>query len=635
MRTTSMFRYRRGAAAALGVLTLVAVGGLATADDRPVPPAPPPAPAPLDAPPPSALVPGPGAPVAPPGAEAPRFTREQLLELVGPVALYPDPVLTSLLPATAFPLDVVGAARWLREHGAEATPGPEVLGAWDPSVQGLVQFPDLLLWLDQNLPWLEQMGTAVAVQQGEVMEAIQEFRRKAKDAGNLKSDEHQNVVVQPVPQEPGTQIIVIEPAVPSVVYIPYYDPWAVCYPSWGGGFGGYGGYGGYGFGWSLGFTFGSWGPWCHYSLGWGWYDDHHHHHHGSIHHHDQPHYWFHRNGDADVGTTFQPRTTSLSRGSTTGSRDGQVSRVRGTTRPDWSKTAFGGTTMRNRGDVTPVSPTTTASTGLRGRSFTPSSPAPDVAATDRGGRRGGSFRNGAFGQGGNTLGQGGNTSLRQAGNAGQGTGPAAGTGTGATTLPRGSFLRGTNESDHALRNGNGGTTNANPNSGTPWRSTSFPRFRTDAAPSTDTAPRSTPSFGSSLPNGNGFPNRNGFSNGNGLPNGNAWRNAFGAGGNVVEAPRVQTPQVPDVSPRNGAPANGLAPRTWNPPANFGNSQPAYRSTPRFVPTETPRSFERPSTPRVDRAPSNFGFGSSAGRSMPSGGGGGNSFFGRGRGGMYD
>src|SRR5262245_36016925 len=179
---------RRGSwiASALTIGGAVAIGVRASADDRPIPPAPPPPPSPLGAPeePPILLGDSPTAPVQPPAGapnNAPRFSREQLLQLVGPVALYPDPVLASLLPATTFPMEVVAAARWVRENGPEAKPSPETLQAWDMSVQGLVQFPDVLLWLDQNLPWLEQMGTAVANQQAEVLNAIQEFRRKAKE----------------------------------------------------------------------------------------------------------------------------------------------------------------------------------------------------------------------------------------------------------------------------------------------------------------------------------------------------------------------------------------------------------------------------------------------------------------------
>jgi hypothetical protein len=285
--------------------------------------------------------------VAPPADAAPRFTRAQLVDLVGPVALYPDPVLASLLPATAFPLDVVAAARWLRENGADATPSPEQLEAWDPSVAGLVQFPDVLLWLDENLPWLEQMGVAVANQQGEVMEAIQEYRRKAREAGNLRSDEHQSVVVQTVPEQPQVQVIVIEPASPSIVYIPYYDPYAVIYPVWGAPY--------YGFRWSLGFTFGSWGPWCHYGLTWGWYDGHRHHYYGGIRHHHRPHYWFRRNLDSGASVSFSPRSslrTGTSRVATTWSRDGQVTRVRSATRPEWSTGTR--TTIRARDGVAPV-----------------------------------------------------------------------------------------------------------------------------------------------------------------------------------------------------------------------------------------------------------------------------------------
>ena len=251
----------------------------ARADDLPPVPAPEPAPAwspfaspggPPGAPPVGPIgVPPPPAPVPAPGAgdlQAPpvhRLTKDQLLELVGPIALYPDVVLSALLPATAFPLDVVGAARFAREHKSAPAGAPADAG-WDASVQALMQYPDILFWLDENIPWLQQMGEAVATQQPDVLAAIQEFRRRADAAGNLPTNDKQRVIVRAPAEQAAPQIIEIQPANPEIVYVPVYDPYVVCQPSpW------------WSIGpcvsWGLGFGFGFGGPWaCHDFDWWGW-----------------------------------------------------------------------------------------------------------------------------------------------------------------------------------------------------------------------------------------------------------------------------------------------------------------------------------------------------------------------------
>src|SRR5438045_5096637 len=139
---TSSFRRsiaRRMVAACAFVFSLAALAAPAVrADDGPTPPPPPPpmSPAPVIGAQPTGPAPADAGAAAQP--DAPRFTRDQLVELVGPVALYPDAVLSSLLPATTFPLDVVAAARWIREN-RDQTPTQDVLQGWDPSVQSLVQ----------------------------------------------------------------------------------------------------------------------------------------------------------------------------------------------------------------------------------------------------------------------------------------------------------------------------------------------------------------------------------------------------------------------------------------------------------------------------------------------------------------
>lgn len=257
MRCTSVLF--RALAALVLVAPVLAAAPSARADDPPPPPAP--LPYPVDAPPaPNAFDGSPGpAPVAAPDAP-PRLSPAQLEELVGPVALYPDVVLSSLLPATAFPLDLVAAARWVRSQGGKATAAPAD-ATWDDSVKALLQFPDVLMWLDDNLGWLEAMGVAMATQQPDVLAAVQAFRQRAKDAGHLATDEHVVVAEQPPAVVGAPPVIVVEPAQPEIVYVPAYDPCAVLQPvvyyrrapciTW-----------------SLAFGCGSFGAWSCYDLAW-------------------------------------------------------------------------------------------------------------------------------------------------------------------------------------------------------------------------------------------------------------------------------------------------------------------------------------------------------------------------------
>jgi hypothetical protein len=151
-----------------------------------------------------------------PAHTPPQLSKQELRELVAPVALYPDVVLASLLPATTHPDQLRDAARFVGQADSVETI-PDDRG-WDGSVVGLLQFPDVLRWLDANPAWTDQMGQAVTEQQGDTLDAIQDYRRSAANAGNLKSNEYQ--VVRAVPDRD----IRIQPARPDTVYVPSYDP---------------------------------------------------------------------------------------------------------------------------------------------------------------------------------------------------------------------------------------------------------------------------------------------------------------------------------------------------------------------------------------------------------------------------
>jgi hypothetical protein len=146
----------------------------------------------------------------------------ELRKLVAPVALYPDVVLSSLLPATTYPKQLADAATWLDEQGGTVDAVPEDRG-WDGSVAGLLQFPDVLRWAHQNEPWTDEMGSAMTYQQGAVLDAIQRYRKEVANAGNLESNPYQKVVRK------GDDIR-IQPAKPDKVYVPQYDPAAATEP---------------------------------------------------------------------------------------------------------------------------------------------------------------------------------------------------------------------------------------------------------------------------------------------------------------------------------------------------------------------------------------------------------------------
>ncbi|MFU8831165.1 MAG: DUF3300 domain-containing protein [Wenzhouxiangella sp.] len=160
-------------------------------------------------------------------ADEPWFSQAELDQMLAPIALYPDTVLSHVLIAATYPLEVIQAARWSRANpglsGEEAVAAVEGM-EWDPSVMALVAFPELLNRLDEDLEWTHRLGDAFMVQEEQVVETIQGLRSRAYAHGSLKTDEHVRVVRE-------TEYIYIEPARTQVVYVPYYDP-RVVYGGW-------------------------------------------------------------------------------------------------------------------------------------------------------------------------------------------------------------------------------------------------------------------------------------------------------------------------------------------------------------------------------------------------------------------
>jgi hypothetical protein len=154
-----------------------------------------------------------------PAAEATRLSAAELEELVGPVALYPDELLAVVLPASTYPLQIVQGARFLdkRKTDSELQPDEE----WDASILALLNYPEVIDLMNEDLNWTWKLGEAVAEQQEDVMDAVQRFRAKVDEAGNLESNDKVTVVKETEEQQ---QIIVIESASPEVIYVPTYQP---------------------------------------------------------------------------------------------------------------------------------------------------------------------------------------------------------------------------------------------------------------------------------------------------------------------------------------------------------------------------------------------------------------------------
>jgi hypothetical protein len=159
----------------------------------------------------------------------PLFAADRLEQLAAPIALYPDALIAQILMGSTYPLEIVEASRWVEKNpalkGAALEEGLKQ-HEWDPSVKALCGFPTVLKQMNDNLAWTKDLGDAFLAQKTELMDTIQALRRKAFDAGTLKTTEQQHVVQD-------QDQIVIEPANPEVIYVPSYSPQIVYGPAWG------------------------------------------------------------------------------------------------------------------------------------------------------------------------------------------------------------------------------------------------------------------------------------------------------------------------------------------------------------------------------------------------------------------
>ena len=165
-------------------------------------------------------------------AGAPAFNKEQLEQLVAPIALYPDSLLSQVLMAATYPADVAEAAKWSKANkdmkGDAATQAVQNQ-PWDPSVMSLAAFPQVLQAMGDQPDWVQNLGDAFLASSKDVLDAVQRLRQKAQQAGNLKSNEQQKVIVEEA--APQQTIIKIEPAQPDTIYVPAYNP-TVVYGTW-------------------------------------------------------------------------------------------------------------------------------------------------------------------------------------------------------------------------------------------------------------------------------------------------------------------------------------------------------------------------------------------------------------------
>jgi len=155
------------------------------------------------------------------------FKQEELDQMLAPIALYPDSLLSQILMASTYPLEVVQADRWVEQNKnlkGDALAKALEAQPWDPSVKSLVNFPQVLLMMNDKLDWTQKLGDAFLARQKDVMATVQKLRAKAEKEGNLKSTKEQTVKVE-------KEYIIIESANPQVIYVPTYNP-VVVYGTW-------------------------------------------------------------------------------------------------------------------------------------------------------------------------------------------------------------------------------------------------------------------------------------------------------------------------------------------------------------------------------------------------------------------
>jgi len=173
---------------------------------------------------------------APPPSAAAKVSAADLEKLVAPIALYPDSLIATLLPASVYPLEVVQAARFIRDTNNLAKLDEQ---PWDENVKAVARIPEVIQQMDGDIAWMSRLGEAFLAQDKDVMDAIQAMRGKAQKAGTLQTTPQQVVVVTNMVVEKTIEqqvvvvtntIVQIQPSNPQVIYVPTYNPYTVYYP---------------------------------------------------------------------------------------------------------------------------------------------------------------------------------------------------------------------------------------------------------------------------------------------------------------------------------------------------------------------------------------------------------------------
>ena len=165
-----------------------------------------------------------------------RLSTAKLEQLVAPIALHPDALLSQIMMASTYPLEVVEAARWVTANPKITDKSLEeamLKQSWDPSVKSLTAFPQVLQMMNDQLSWMQQLGDAFLAQQKDLLDAVQALRAKAAAQGKLATTKKQKVKTQTIKADTGKQhtVIIIEPSDPKVIYVPAYDP-TIVYGTW-------------------------------------------------------------------------------------------------------------------------------------------------------------------------------------------------------------------------------------------------------------------------------------------------------------------------------------------------------------------------------------------------------------------
>ena len=153
------------------------------------------------------------------------LTEQELDNLLAPIALYPDPLLAQMLPASTYPAEIADAEAWLNSGGTISSIDRQ---NWDESVKAIAYYPSILKMMAGNMDWTADLGDAFLNQPEEVTGSIQRLRWQAKNVGNLESTSQQTAIID------GDYIEII-PAQPQYIYVPQYDPSVIYIQRWASG----------------------------------------------------------------------------------------------------------------------------------------------------------------------------------------------------------------------------------------------------------------------------------------------------------------------------------------------------------------------------------------------------------------